>query len=122
MSLQGALHLHGFLSLPFLRASLQRLHASAVTALPTAHPRPWRRRKLGIADGAPVVDSLFSLGGPDTVMAAALDELEQRNKKLEMENNRLHVEAVSWQGLGTLRGVRCKGCTQPKSSPLQLLV
>lgn len=60
------------------------------------------RRKLGLSnDGS---GELFDTG-PDMAMAAALDELEKRNKKLDLECNRLRVESVcggrapSW-GLG----------------------
>ena len=49
------------------------------------------RGKLGLGEGAGALD----FGGPgEEVLRAALDELEARNRALQKENARLHVEVV----------------------------
>ncbi len=53
-------------------------------------------------------------GGQGMVLTAALEELEQRNKRLEMECNRLRVEAVrflgvAWEGAGPSCGANEAG-------------
>ncbi len=54
------------------------------------------RRKLGLGpEGS--IEGLFE-GGQNIVLAAALEDMEKRNKRLDMECNRLRVEAVRAAG------------------------